>query len=512
MISQTLRTARQTEEILEKRIAEEEKPLFHLAPRIGWMNDPNGFSYYQGQYHMFYQYHPYNSRWGPMHWGHAVSSDLLEWRYLPAALAPDEYYDKDGVFSGSAIELPDGRHLLAYTGVLNMYRRGEQEISRQTQCLAVGDGVDYVKYEGNPVITTEMIPEGGSKEDFRDPKIWRREDGTYRMLVSNRPADNSGQLLLYKSPDAFHWEFLKVFAENRNRFGKMWECPDFFELDGKAVIFVSPQDMLPSGFEYHNGNGNVCLMGQYDPDTETFTEEIDQAVDYGIDFYAMQTILTPDGRRVMIGWMQNWDTVGNHNPSDPWFGQMSLPRELRIRDGRLYQNPIRELEAYRKNKVEYENIRIPGSGVINTTYTERGDVPNGLELPGVSGRCVDMEITISKAEGEKIFNKFTIMLAADTEHHTKITYRPKESIVKIDRKFSGSRRAVIHQRRAEVEMTDDRIKFRIILDRYSMEVFINDGYKVMTATLETRLSADRISFSCDRDAMISVTKYDLQKN
>ena len=117
MVSPILQKARKYEETFEKNIKKEERPDFHLTPRIGWMNDPNGFSFYNGQYHLFYQYYPYGSHWGIMHWGHAVSSDLLHWNYLPAAMAPDEAYDKDGCFSGSAVTLPDGRHLLMYTGV-----------------------------------------------------------------------------------------------------------------------------------------------------------------------------------------------------------------------------------------------------------------------------------------------------------------------------------------------------------------------------------------------------------
>ena len=510
MISQTLREARQAEEAFEKRITKEQRPMFHLTPRTGWMNDPNGFTYYQGKYHLFYQYYPYDSHWGLMHWGHAVSEDLLHWQYAPAALAPDEYHDKDGVFSGNAVQLADGRLLLAYTGVLEMMDENCQKSCLQTQCLAVGDGIDFEKVSDNPVITSDMIPEGGSRRDFRDPKLWRAPDGTFRMLVANRPADQSGQLLLYKSTDGFHWEFGSIFAENRNRFGRMWECPDFFELDGKAVLLVSPQDMLPDGFEYHNGNGTVCLTGSFDPVSETFVDEDNQAVDYGIDFYAMQTVLSPDGRRIMIGWMQNWDTIGTHDARDPWFGQMSLPRELRIRDGKLFQYPIQELEKYRKNKVEYDHLRLKGNGIITSAYSKPKDVMRGLQLPGVSGRCLDMEVIVSRPEGEELFNKFTISLAADEQNHTNISFRPRESIVKIDRKFSGSRRAVIHQRRAQVEMQDDQIKFRIILDRFSVEVFINDGSKVMTMTLGTRQSADGVFFACDKDVIISVTKYELQ--
>ena len=158
MTSQTLREARKYEEAFGKLIKEDERPDFHLSPRTGWMNDPNGFSYYKGQYHMFYQYYPYESKWGPMHWGHAVSDDLLHWEYRPAALAPDEAYDRDGCFSGSAIELPDGRHLLMYTGVVKEHLGNDDYQEVQTQCIAVGDGTDYEKYGQNPVLDEKDLP------------------------------------------------------------------------------------------------------------------------------------------------------------------------------------------------------------------------------------------------------------------------------------------------------------------------------------------------------------------
>ncbi|MCQ2508767.1 MAG: glycoside hydrolase family 32 protein, partial [Dorea sp.] len=363
MTSDVLREARRYESIYSKFITPEERPAFHLTPRVGWMNDPNGFSYYQGKYHLFYQYYPYDTKWGLMHWGHAVSEDLLTWEYLPIALAADEYYDQDGIFSGCAIELDDGRQLLVYTGVKEHMLPDGRKTAFQVQCAAIGDGLNYEKLPTNPIIGVDTVPEGGSHYDFRDPKVWRKKDGTYRMLVGNRPADGSGQILLYKSDDALSWEFQKVFAENRCRYGRMWECPDFFELDGKGVLLVSPQDMLPEGFEYHNGNGTLCIIGTYDEETDTFTEECNQAVDYGIDYYAMQTIVTPDGRRVMIAWMQNWDTVF-HDDRDHWYGQMSLPREIHIKNNRLYQEPVRELLDHRRNEVKYENVLVKGCGNI----------------------------------------------------------------------------------------------------------------------------------------------------
>lgn len=494
MVSQTLWEARKYEEAMEAGIKEEERPAFHLSSRVGWMNDPNGFSYYKGEYHLFYQYYPYDSVWGPMHWGHAVSKDLLHWRYLPAALAPDTAYDKDGCFSGSAAELPDGRQLLLYTGVVKQPRGegGFREI--QTQCVAIGDGRDYVKYFQNPVLDAENLPEGGSSSDFRDPRVWEEEDGTYRCVIGNCTKDKDGRILLYKSEDGIHWSFLSILIENKGRYGRMWECPDFFKLDGKYVMLTSPQDMLPKGFEYHNGNGTLCLIGDYDEATNTFQDESDQAIDYGIDFYASQTLAAPDGRRIMIGWMQNWDTCNLRDCEHAWFGQMSLPRELSIEQGRLYQRPVRELEKLRSGERRYENVIFEGV----------------TRLEGISGRRIDMEVVLHAAQGMKTLQKFAVRFAQDDVCHTAISFRPHESLLKVDRKFSGSRRAFIHQRRCLVRLKDDNLKLRIILDRFSAEVFVNDGEQVLTITFYTDQSADGISFFADGEAIMDIVKYDLK--
>ncbi len=497
MMSQTLQEARTYEETMEARIAKSERPAFHLSSRTGWMNDPNGFCYYQGEYHMFYQYHPYNSHWGIMHWGHAVSKDLLHWRYLPAALAPDNDYDRNGCFSGSATTLPDGRHILMYTGMRDESQPDGSVKGIQTQCIAIGDGIDYEKYEGNPVLTERDLPDGGSRFDFRDPKIWVEEDGSYRCVVAGcverNMGEKDGRILLYCSEDGLHWNLVNVLAANNGRFGRMWECPDFFELDGKHVLLISPQDMAPKGFEYHNGNGTLCLIGKFDKETSTFIEEKDQSIDYGIDFYAPQTVLAPDGRRIMIGWMQNWDTCNLHAKEKAWFGQMSLPRELSIKDGRLIQKPIRELEKLRGKRIVYKNI----------------SVRNIVKLEHVCGRQVDMEVTIRPGDTESLYRKFAIRFAQDESCYTSVSFRPQESVIKIDRKYSGSRRAIIHQRRSQVRHENGNLKLRIILDRYSAEIFVNDGEHVLSITIDTTLDADGISFLADGAVQMDLEKYDL---
>ena len=491
-MSQALRDARRFEEERGRAIAGEDRPAFHLSARVGWMNDPNGLSRYKGQYHLFYQYHPYDSVWGPMHWGHAVSDDLLIWKYLPAAMAPDRPYDRDGCFSGSALELEDGRHLLMYTGVAKEVVGGQLR-DVQTQNLAFGDGVNYEKYERNPVITARDLPEGGSPYDFRDPKIWRTADGKFRAILANDHAGVGGTMLIYESDDLAHWALKAVLAENHYRLGLMWECPDLFELDGRMVLLASAQDMLPQGFEYHNGNGTFYMLGSIDPDTGRFIEDCNYTLDYGIDFYAPQTVLTQDGRRVMIGWLQNWDTCNLHTPSIPWFGQMSLPRELSIQNGRLYQRPLRELEGLRRDPVEYRGVTV-----------ENGEIA----LPGIQGRMMDIELEL--IPGEELYNRFAIRFAKNDTFHTGVSFRPRESVLKVDRKFSGSRRAIIHQRRAKVPHESGRLKMRLILDRFSVEVFVNDGEQVMSANLSTDLSAQSITFFADGKLTINVKSWRLE--
>ena len=491
-MKQKLLFARAYEKEAAKLIPDTARPLFHLTPYTGWMNDPNGFSFYQGKFHLFYQYYPYDTVWNDMHWGHAVSTDLLRWEYMPAIMAPDKPYDGFGCFSGSAIELDDGRHLLLYTGVCK--EGGESDKDIQTQCVAIGDGLDYKKIPHNPVLDEHDLPDGCEKYNFRDPKIWREADGTFFCIVGSCDENGLGKLLRYRSADGIKWAYDGILIENDGRLGLMWECPDYFDLDGKQVLLVSPQDMLPEGFEYHNGNGTVCLIGHFDPESRRFIPESDHAVDYGIDFYAPTTILMPDGRRVMIGWMQNWDTTKLTGRKDRrWFGQMSLPREICIKNGRLYQQPIRELEKLRRGGVHYENVRIEDE----------------MRLDGITGRTVDLTITVRPAPGEPMYHNFAVRFMQNEKFFTELTYRTRESILRIDRKFSGSRRAYIHQRRCLVPNRNGEIKLRLILDRFSAEIFINDGEQTMTATILTELSASDISFVADGAVNIDVTKYDL---
>lgn len=329
-----LKEARAYEEKRAKEITDQERAHVHLTPYCGWMNDPNGFSFYQDRYHLFYQYTPYQTTWGLMHWGHAVSSDLLHWAYLPCAMAPDQDYDKDGCFSGTALTMEDGRQKLFYTGVT----RAEE---LQVQCMAWGDGRDYEKSTVNPVIDPSKLPNGYALQDFRDPKVWREDSGIYRMLVSARNAEGDGELLLFSSDDSETWIFTSVLFQGEKGAGVMLECPDLFRLDGMTVLLVSPM-----------GGKSVAYLGELNEKTWRFHPRSMQQIDLGPDFYAPQTTEASDGRRILIGWMQNWDTVEEKTKGRKTAGQMTLPRELFLQDGRLLQRPVRELFSSAKKQEE----------------------------------------------------------------------------------------------------------------------------------------------------------------
>lgn len=366
-MSEILDQARKYEKEECGKIKKESRPAFHFSNPVGWMNDPNGFSDYKGEHHLFFQYYPYAPKWELMYWGHAKSNDFIKWEYLPAALAPDCQYDHSGVFSGSAIQ--DGqKHILVYTGVDSQKLENGKTKTLQTQCIAIGDGTDYKKYPQNPVVTASVFPEGCSFEDFRDPKIWKEND-RYYMVVGSRSRDGVGQAVLFFADKLDEWKFAGVLDHSEKERSKMWECPDFFPLSGKQVLLISPQEMEAVGLEFHNGSNTIFLIGTYDKETMQFTRECVQCVDYGLDFYAPQTMQTEDDRRILIAWMQSWD-----NPIYPdtqrWSGMMSVPRELFIRDGRICQLPVRELDNYHINEVVYKDICIEES----------------VQLDGVSGK------------------------------------------------------------------------------------------------------------------------------
>ncbi|RKI38994.1 glycoside hydrolase family 32 protein [bacterium D16-51] len=468
----------------ENRIEKSKKPVFHVAPPVGWMNDPNGFSIFQGKVHLFYQYHPYSDAWGPMHWGHYVSEDFVEWKELPAALAPDTGYDAAGCFSGSAIGAEEG-HMLIYTGVMEKEGADGKKEMVQQQCLAVGDGICYKKVPENPVIPAERLPEGFSRKDFRDPKVWR-ENETYYLAAGNKNAQQDGQVVLFESKDLRAWRYLSVLADNQGKYGKMWECPDFFSLGQKYVLLVSPQDMQADGKEFHNGNQAIALIGEYDRQNYHLQEEQVVSLDYGTDFYAPQTLETEDGRRIMVAWMQSWDM--NIKPEEQkWNGMMTVPRQLELRNNILYQRPVKELEHYYTEEVVYIDREISGS----------------CQLPGVQGRVLDLSIELKEGS----YQEFAVFFAQNEKYHISFRYVRAAQSIEFDRTYSGMVRDAVCQRSMRIKKTEGNLKLRFLLDRFSVELFVNDGMQTFTSTFYTPLDAEDIVFVCDGKVKLNIKKY-----
>lgn len=450
------------------------RPEFHVTPAVGWLNDPNGFSFYNGIYHLFYQYYPFTTRWGPMHWGHVTTTDFIQWKFLPAVLAPDHDYDGDGCFSGSAVSV-DGIHYLIYTGVSVKDAGGT---FYQTQCVAKGDGVSYEKLPQNPVIPSALVPKEASLQDFRDPKVWA-ENGRLYLVAVSCSKDKSGMILLYSCDqnDITNWRFESVLLKNNNRFGKIWECPDFFSLDGTDVVIVSPMDMTFKEYEYHSGNGCIYFTGTLDPETKEFTESHVASVDHGLDFYAPQSLLAEDGRRIMIGWMQSWDSYLTPE-GFTWSGMMTVPRELSVKNGRLFQTPVRELSRYYKNTFMFSDVQ----------------VRDAVTLPGVAGRVADMTVTLNRCD----CTRFRILLAKNTAFYTELMYEPASGVLTFDRTNSGLVRDAAMTRKIRLNPeTHSQVTLRIVLDRYSVEVFANEGEQVMTSLIFTEQTAADIVFAAE---------------
>lgn len=540
IISKELAGAREYEEKQADLITDEMRPAYHFSPRTGWLNDPNGLSYYDGKYHLFYQYHPYSTYWGPMHWGHAVSEDLISWEYLPAALAPDTGYDYSGCFSGSAVTMDDGSHLLMYTscGDSSGDPTGKGRwIQLQSIAIRKPGESEYAKYEGNPVISESDIPEGGDPYEFRDPYMWRCDDGSYRVLVANgrTSAEDGTRLLLFRSEDGLNWGGGKVLFEDERRIGVMWECPNFFPLGGRHILMASPMDMQAEEGEavgsirFPQGN-NVCyITGDYDEQLEEFCPDADDAdagyymyepVDGGLDFYAPQTFETAGGRRVMIGWMQD-PSMANLHSEDEFriFGQMTVPRELTLKDGRLIQWPVSELEKYRQVPVVYRNISI-GTKEAEVSVGSLKDI-QGHSLNGIHGRMLDLELEIRPDDapgkdapggnGGLSYREFAVRFAAGDDRYTEFRYDPERSVVTVDRSHSGQTDKISGKRTIRVRERKGRLSIRMLIDRWSAEIFINNGEQVMSLTYYTDLSAEGIEFLADGTVKMDAEAYKLAK-
>lgn len=465
------------------------RPRFHACVPVGWANDPNGLIFFGGEAHLFCQYNPYHPYWESMHWGHFVSTDLIRWEFLPVALAPDQNYDcGGGCFSGTALE-HEGKLVLMYTGVA-------KEI--QQQCLAISkDGVMFEKAASNPVIPASLLPEGCSGRDFRDPKVFERQ-GIFYCITGVRDG-KTGDLLLFRSPDLLEWSFVGRLLspeEDGMIVDGVCECPDYFEADGKELLLFCAMNYPEQEGRFQNVHSSLYMTGHLDLLSGRFVPKTCGELDGGFDFYAPQTMRLPDGRRVLIAWKQMW---GRTIPTaeDGWAGSFTLPRELRVIDGMLYETPVKEIEHYRCGEVFYHDIPL---------CNER------RQLAGIEGTVLELEAVFSLGSAKRA----GVVLFQGENHETLMFYDAEAGRVVFDRSQSGA-----DQRGSEKEsnvrvlplpLGNGIVSFRIFLDVSSAEVFLNGGKGVMTGNIYADEGDRGISFFSEGGdvTLLSVRKYDLK--
>lgn len=443
-------------ESMQKSVREcAHRHLFHAMPPQGWMNDPNGFVYFSGRYHLFYQYNPFAPKWDLMHWGHCQSDDLIHWSHLPPALVPDRRYDASGCYSGSSI-VHDGRLYMFYTGV--------DTAGRQTQCLAVSDdGRKFCKHKNNPLIPRP--PGTVNPKQFRDPCVFKHGKQFY-MIVGAESKDRRGQAIVYKSADLLDWAYLNTITAGDDPLGYMWECPNLFFLDGRAILILSPQGIKGKPL-FNNSHDSGYFIGSFNGDTGAYTHGEFRKLDMGFDFYAPQTAAVAGGRHILMAWMSTWATPAP-TAACGWAGSMALPRDVRLKDGKLLFHTVPEALRFMKPVITVEDVR---SGAL-------------LPLQASAGR---LEIVSEHKD-------FTVFLfcSADGQEYTSLSYRAETRSLCLDLSRSGE--AARGTRSVTLRQTED-LHLDVYLDRSSVEVFLNEGDQVMTARVFPHRESDGIRFA-----------------
>ena len=372
-------------EELNKEMPDRWRPAFHVAPPVGWLNDPNGLCQKDGVYHAFFQMAPFEPRGGLKFWGHSVSRDLIHWEFKGVPMLPDQPYDCHGAYSGSALVEGDQMYLF-YTG--NVKNLGDYNYitnGRESNTILA------VSSDGENITSKKLLMTNADYPDdltchVRDPKVWK-QDGRYYMVQGARTKEDKGVVLVFESEDKYHWNCIHRL-ESEEVFGFMWECPDLYELDGQTILCISPQGVEQDGYWYANKYQTVTAVIRGNFRTDGVPEQF-RELDGGFDFYAPQTFLTEDGRRILMGWMgmaDAEDEYTNRTTEDGWQNVLTLARELSLKDGIVCQNPVRELDAWWNEEVSFEHT-FEGTTAESyelTVHPGSGDakivIADGLEL------------------------------------------------------------------------------------------------------------------------------------
>lgn len=438
---------------------EKYRPQFHFSPEHGWMNDPNGMVYLDGEYHLFYQYNPYGNMWGNMHWGHAVSTDLISWTYLPTVLTPDSL---GAIFSGSAVIDVNNTAGFGKNAMIAIYTSAGK-VQAQSIAYSTDKGRTFTKYAKNPVLPNPGIT------DFRDPKVsWNEAANQWVMALATKQT-----ITFYGSPNLKDWTRLSEFGEGIGSHAGVWECPDLFPLkyQGKTkwVLIVSINPGGPNG-----GSATQYFIGDFDG--KTFTPDklpYPLWIDYGRDNYAGVTfsyIPENDGRRIFMGWMSNWD-YANNVPTNSFRSANTVPRELSlVNNGKhliLNNYPIKEINELRTE-----------SKIITNQVIDKELIISNL-LPNNKG-TYEIEMTLVPDKS----SIFGFELINSKSEKLSFTFNLQSNTMKIDRDKSGRIDFSDNFKNGSIAplLQKDSYKIRLLIDKASSEIFVNDGQTVLTNT------------------------------
>ena len=375
------------------------RPKIHLTAPKNWINDPNGFIYYNGEYHLFYQYFPYDCKWGTMHWGHATSKDLIMWKHYPIALYPTKEYDQNGCFSGTAI-IEKGELHLYYTAIkYDKFREGnihspyDNYSFEASQAKIVSkDGYTFNNYEDKRLIIPPIMDESlGHRTHTRDPKVWKYKD-SYSMILGSKFKQEgndkfTGEALFYTSKDGEKWTYKNRCYDDT--IGDMWECPDLFEVDGRYVLVMSPENIIADDINYTNNS--VYSIVDFDEETcEMKLINNQKFLDEGLDLYAPQTTLDEFGNRVLIGWMRMPLTFDGED----WIGMMSLPRVIKIKNNDVYFSAPEYIDKLFNKEVKLSEFDVNDVYKLNATLNK----DSVLDIGGYKISIVDDSIVTDRSK------------------------------------------------------------------------------------------------------------------
>ena len=452
---------------------------YHIQPIYGLLNDPNGFVWFNGRYYLFYQWFPFGAVHGMKHWFQTESFDLVNWDNKGVAIKPEYILESHGIYSGSGFVHNELLYIF-YTA----NKRDSEWKRHASQCLVImGESGEMTK-QNQPIIQSQ--PKGYT-EHFRDPKVWRKEDKFY-MVIGAQRENLTGCVLLYQSDNLIDWSWQGEIKTNENNFGFMWECPDFFELENHGILLFSPQGLRPKGDSFQNIYQSGAFVGN---PLDTLTGQFDhgdfQELDAGFDFYAPQTTLSPDGRRLLVGWM-GLPEIEYPTDAEGWAHCLTIPRELSVKNNKLLQQPARELVHYRKNE---------NSKTVNLNHA----IANLEELSGISYEMIcDIEVQGAKKAGLKIRvgNGEETLLYLDTVARK----------VVLDRTNSGAEFALDYGTVRQKNYHQTIVRFHVFMDTSSIEVFVNSGEIVFTSRIFPKLESDGIQFFAEGGcAKLNVVKW-----